>query len=259
MAEDIAALYTIPVPLQKIVEDEDLMLYYDDYGSDTFDGLTIYNHGQKQFYIHLNTARKNMPNNTKGRFTLAHELGHYFIDHHRMAMISGKMKAHWHVYNPFGDNEAWQIEREADSFAAGLLMPLNYLKEDLRGKKFGGELIYQLAQKYNVSFSAMSIRLMKMDYQSLMLVYAEDGMMKWQLHSEDFPFYQLRYGKTRVPEYTVMGEYFSSKDESNCRQNEIVFAGDCFNTFNEEQNDMQFYEYCIPYKNKAFSVFWRKS
>ena len=55
-----------------------------------------------------------------------------------------------------------------------------------------------------------------------------------------------------------MGDYFYKGDSSCCKQSEVVFAGDCFLTFKEEQNNIPFYEYCIAHEDKAFSVFWEK-
>ena len=124
----------------------------------------------------------------------------------------GKMQPHWHRYEPFGKNEEWFIEREADNFAASLLMPGHLLKNDLQGRPFSGNLIRSLANKYNVSFSAMAIRCLNLDYIPLMLVYAEYGKVKWQMHSDDFPFWRLKYGNSRVPENSVIGSYFNSKD-----------------------------------------------
>ena len=37
-----------------------------------------------------------------------------------------------------------------------------------------------------------------------------------------------------------------------------VYAGDCFDTYSEEQNDMEFYEYCMGYNEYAFSMLWEK-
>ena len=258
LAEQIALQYSIPISLVEIVNEEEIELVCDDYGKDTFDGLTVYERENDSFYIHLNTAGDNRPDSTKGRFTLAHELGHYFISHHRAALINGVMQPHCHKYNPFGDNEAWIIEREADDFAASLLMPWSLLKQDLQQEKFGGAVVNKLSERYRVSFSAMALRCLKCDYTPMMLVYAVNGMVKWQLHSKDFPFWQLKHGKEFVPENSVMGEYFNRGNDSDCRKDEIVFAGDCFHTFSQEQNNLQFYEYCIPYKNKAFSMFWLK-
>ena len=92
----------------------------------------------------------------------------------------------------------------------------------------------------------------------ILLVYAEKGRIKWQMRSQDFPFYRMKYGTYRVPEDTVMGDYFYKNDSTCCRQSEIVYAENCFHTYTEEQNKLQFYEYCIPYKEYAFSIFWEK-
>lgn len=259
IADEIASLYPLPIPLQDIVEEEGIILICDDYGSNTFDGLTIYEKEEKQFYIHLNTRGGNLLTNTKGRFTLAHELGHYYLGHHRATMISGVMHPHIYKYNPFGNNYEWIIEREADEFAASLLMPIEAFRRDLFQREFSGHLIDTLAKKYKVSFSASAIRILKIGVIPLMLVYAEKGVVKWQLHSEEFPFYRLRNGNSKVPENSVMGEYFLTKVTTNCHKDEIVFAGDCFHTFWEDQNRMEFFEYCIPYKDKAFSVFWQNT
>ena len=79
------------------------------------------------------------------RFTVAHELCHAlnhcndepFVEFHRS--IKNK------------------IEREADSFAAELLMPENLLRDE--HKKMSFPLACELAEKYKVSIAAMKVRL----------------------------------------------------------------------------------------------------
>lgn len=46
-----------PTDLETIVEEEMLNVIYDDYGSSTFDGLTMFEPSTDEFYIHINTAR----------------------------------------------------------------------------------------------------------------------------------------------------------------------------------------------------------
>lgn len=258
LANEIASLYSIPIPLIDIAEDEGISVIYDNYGTDTFDGMTWYEPKQNAFFIHVNTERGNTKDSLKGRFTLAHELGHYFIDHHRHAMEKGLMQPHIHCYNPFGKNEDWEIEREADEFAGTLLMPSPQFSDDLRGQTLSGQLIKSLSVKYNVSFSACAIRYMKFNLVPVMLVYSQKGMVKWQMRSPDFPFYRLRYGTDKVPENTVMGDYFYHGDNSCCNQDEMVYAGDWFHTYNEEQNSLEFYEYCIGYRDMALCMLWEK-
>lgn len=168
------------------------------------------------------------------------------------------MQPHIHRYVQFGNNEDWIIEREADDFAANLLMPTFLFKEDFEGKVLSGELIKAVADKYQVSFSACAIRYMKLNRTPIILVFSQNGKVKWQLRSKDFPFYRLKNGIDKVPENTVMGDYFFKHDSSCCYQNEIVYAGDCFDTYSEEQNRIEFYEYCMGYNEYAFSMLWEK-
>src|SRR5690625_5024885 len=79
-------------PLDKKIEKEELEVFYDDYDKGTLDGMTILDGGN--FYIHINTANGNKSNHGRGRFTLAHELGHYIIDSHRIGIISGLLEPH---------------------------------------------------------------------------------------------------------------------------------------------------------------------
>src|ERR1700675_3015601 len=54
------------------------------------------------------------------RFTVAHELGHYFLPGHIEALFGNGRQCH---YSQSGFTSDDKYEREADSFAAGLLMP----------------------------------------------------------------------------------------------------------------------------------------
>lgn len=262
LAEEIAAQYEVPIPLEKVAEDELLEVICDDYGSGTFDGLTWFEPETDGFYIHLNTNsdKRNYLGKPKGRFTMAHELGHYFIPTHRQGLISGELKPHGSL-NFLRDMSAWQIEREADAFASSLLMPTVSLKEFIKGRKFNFGVIEDIAQKYKVSRSAAALRFVEIGNCPIMVVYAFLGKIQWVSHSDDFPFLRLRHGNGRgdkVPELTVMGTYFYENDDSDCKKEETIYAGDCFDTKREEDNDRAFVEWCIGYQDKVFSVIWEK-
>ncbi len=137
LAEYIALQYNEKAtPLKKIAVDEELDIFYDNYESNTFDGMTIFDNGR--FYIHLNIDRDNRPDSDRGRFTLAHELGHYFIDNHRIGLKNGILKPHPSLTN---QAQFTAIEREADYFASCLLMPENRFLKDISKKKFNFDII----------------------------------------------------------------------------------------------------------------------
>lgn len=262
LANEVAERYTPPIPLLEIAEEEIIKVIWDDYGSTTFDGLTWFESETDDFYIHLNInrMRNNNPDTVMGRFTLAHELGHYFIPHHRIGLITGELKPHG-SFNYLTNQSAWLLEREADAFASHLLMPTSSVKELIKGRSFHFGVIEEIAEKFKVSKSAAALRFVDIGNAPIMAVYAMDGRIQWVSRSNDFPFCRLRNGNgkgDKVPENTVIGTYFFEHDSSDCRMEETVYAKDCFDTLQEEDNNREFIEWCIEYKNKAFSVFWEK-
>lgn len=249
-----------PTDLDAIVEEEMLNVFYDDYGNDTFDGLTMFEPSTDEFYIHINTARGNKHGNSKGRFTLGHELGHYLLPHHRLALMRGTMRPHGSI-NYLIDNKTWKIEREADEFASILLMPDSAFRAYIRGKEFNFQLLQEIAEVFKVSLSAAALRFVEIGNHPIMVVYGVDKKIRWVRRSEDFPFWRLRYGSerdSRIPNNTVIGEYFYKNDESCCKNQELVYAMDCFDTYREEDNMRELYEWCVPFKNRALSVFWEE-
>jgi Zn-dependent peptidase ImmA (M78 family)/DNA-binding XRE family transcriptional regulator len=89
---------------------------------------------------------------TRRRFTIAHELGHYLLSHHDHFHID-LSDAHG---NPPGYN--WQDERAANDFAAAALMPsamvTNFFEKD--------HSLQRLADRFNVSREAMGWRLVNL-------------------------------------------------------------------------------------------------
>lgn len=131
----------------------------------------------------------------------------------------------------------------------------------MNGKPFKFQLIEAIADRYKVSKSTAALRFVDIGNHPIMVVFAVDGKIRWVNCSEDFPFWRLRYGNgkgDRVPEYTVMGTYFYENENSDCRSEETVYAKDCFYTRSEDDNNREFKEWCIDFKNCALSVFWEE-
>ena len=78
------------------------------------------------------------------RFTVAHEIGHHVLEH--------RITGHNHNLTSKDDNEV-----EANQFAAELLMPLEFLKEEISN---GTDTAKSLALRFWVSNEAMSWRLL---------------------------------------------------------------------------------------------------
>lgn len=251
LAEFIALQYEDKItPLNQIVKKEGLNLFYDSYDKGTFDGMTVYD--DDDFYIHLNIDNNNKENSVRGRFTLAHELGHYFIDAHRTGLKLGLMEPHPSKTNTKQFN---LLEREADYFACCLLMPESRFKQDVFKKKFSFDLIDYLCKEYQVSRTACAFRFAQIGNHPIIIVYSEKGKIKWTYSSQDFP-YKWLVNSNNVPKNTVMGEYFQKNNTTDIFKTEQVWAIDWFNYVKDVDIQKKFYEHCITYRESALSIIW---
>jgi len=85
--------------------------------SESTDGCTDYSAKRDLYIIYYNDVDSSLINSNRYRWTIAHELGHIMLDHHK---ISDRSK----IYrNSLDYNEYRDLEREADYFAALILVP----------------------------------------------------------------------------------------------------------------------------------------
>jgi len=193
--------------LLAICEDEELQVCLDDYDT-YFDGMLVWD--TSRFFIHLNIARGNIPVTNRGRFSLAHEIGHYFIDAHRLGIRSGKLPAH-PSYSFLIHSD--QMEREADFFAASLLMPAEKLRRLTGGRKFSLDIIKEVSTEFKVSLTAAAIRFAEVGTHGIMLVFSEGGVVKWIKRSSDFLKLRIKCEiGSAVPTTSVVGESFLKRN-----------------------------------------------
>jgi IrrE N-terminal-like domain len=88
------------------------------------------------------------------RFSIAHELGHYFLGHADAMFRDGKTIHESQA--GFGSRE--QIELEADHFAAGLLMPSDLFKQEAGRHSDGLVGIEKVAERCQTSITSSAIR-----------------------------------------------------------------------------------------------------
>lgn len=144
-----------------------------------FDGLLEWK--ASRFHIYINVDSNWGSDTPRARFSFAHELGHYFIDWHRCALERG--------VPPHGSQSefasAMSVEREADLFAANLLLP----KERVRraaGSRIGVEGIQKLAQEFGTSLSATAIRCAQLSLAPLIVMRWSASGRTWCWSSETF-------------------------------------------------------------------------
>lgn len=87
------------------------------------------------------------------RFSVAHELGHYFLEGHPESVLMNGFHA-----SHAGFGSIVKYELEADHFAAALLMPRILFNRELDKTGKGFEAIEKLADQFNSSLTATAIQ-----------------------------------------------------------------------------------------------------
>lgn len=99
------------------------------------------------------TVREDIPERGKKRFVIAHELGHFELHRKDVPSISCTDTAfrEWSFRNP--------REREANYFAAEILMPEDIFKKSMVGKDLKPALFKALHEEFSMSLTATAIRI----------------------------------------------------------------------------------------------------
>ncbi len=136
-----------PVNVFDIAANEGIKLMYFRPDGDVYEDVSGFlTRGSKTVYLNANETPE------RQAFTLAHELGHYFLDHR---------PDEYEVYRReslYRDDKPLK-EQEADAFAAELLMPITLINELKKKYQLSEKDTFILAKMFGVSRSAMAYRL----------------------------------------------------------------------------------------------------
>lgn len=102
------------------------------------------------------------------RFSIAHELGHYFLEGHPEAVLR-----HGVHESRAGFVTKDRYEREADTFAAALLMPEDLFKAEMRKQAEGLGAIEALASVAETSITATAFRYAELAPEAVAVVISE--------------------------------------------------------------------------------------
>lgn len=151
-----------PIKIDNIIVNQGIKLI--PHKEDGFSGILVVENGQATIGYAENETR------VRQRFTKAHELGHFMLHRGGNLFIDKKnVSQSWYrPSNNSGPSTEWQ-EWEANEFAACILMPEHLVREELEKIQIdysdndkGVSWIQTLAKKFDVSVSAMSIRISKL-------------------------------------------------------------------------------------------------
>lgn len=142
-----------PVPVDSVVKKLGLKLVATEFGDDV-SGVLVVEDGKGVIGVNSSHSR------LRQRFSIAHELGHFLLHSHKNRLFIDKQ-----YFAAFRDSRSStgesRREREANAFAASLLMPSAMLQEVIEDHRFDiadDEYLGTLAELFQVSKQALTFR-----------------------------------------------------------------------------------------------------
>ena len=148
-----------PVPVERIAKAKGARIFYQSLENDV-SGFIYRDNAQT--VIGVNTHHAPVRQN----FTAAHELGHMLL--HDQEKLHVDLSFYVRLRDDVSSQGTDDYEREANLFAASLLMPRHFLEQDLQAEQWvnllDDDLLSDLARKYGVSTQALVNRLKNLGY-----------------------------------------------------------------------------------------------
>ncbi|MNJ97106.1 hypothetical protein D3C87_148470 [compost metagenome] len=155
-------IYEPFVPVEKIVKGKNIDIVYHDFDEEVSGVLVIKDN--------VATIGVNKANSLeRKRFTIAHEMAHYSIHWKPMSRSNQEVFVDKDLFMKFRntmnnyDREEIRMEKEANAFAAALLMPKHFIENELNKPEYQklkeSDIIQKLAKRFKVSEPAMTYRL----------------------------------------------------------------------------------------------------
>lgn len=167
----------LPVDPFEIAEAEDIMIMPKAPDQVGVSGGIIFGDETAIFYA------TNITSEGFQRFTVAHELGHYFLEGHPEEI---QKLAPIHVSRAGFTQGANSIELEADHFASGLLLPTRLVRNALDRERIGMDGIEALAEVSKCSLTASAIRSAECCAYPMAVVMSQGDRVCYSFMSEGF-------------------------------------------------------------------------
>jgi len=168
----VADVYEVAHTLKLRVTEEEL---------DGCEGLLIRPQGIPRGII---AVKKSIRSEGRKRFTIAHEIGHYVLPGHDEygSICEANEIEGWR-------NGANIAEREADDFAAELLIPTAVVRSRIVGSSPSLDLIQTIAEDCKSSLASSAWKYCDLTSEQCAVVWSEQGQVAWSRRSAEFPFF----------------------------------------------------------------------
>ncbi|MFZ2322546.1 MAG: ImmA/IrrE family metallo-endopeptidase [Ignavibacteriaceae bacterium] len=191
-----------------------------------------------------------IPDEGQKRFVIAHELGHFINE--RKKNIHGCTSADLIEYK-----SKKELEREANVFAAELLMREEWVKDFTKGRIPGIQLIKDCAEHFRTSLTSAAIRYAEAGRHPSAVILSKDKKVVWSAINKEFKFqwvpagYDIN-GNSYVYEYFKDGTMDTDINEALA---DAWFSEDKFYRRNYKLFEQNIY---LTNYNSVLSVLWEK-
>lgn len=151
--------------------------------ADGFDGALIRARGMPLGAI---AVRASIREAGRKNFTIAHEIGHFVLPGHEHASIACTAADVGEWADPSAGRA---FEREANEFAAEILMPAASVKAAVKGWTPSLDAMEKIVHEFGVSLSAAAWRYCEVSEERCAVVWSTEGMVRWVKRSAGFPFF----------------------------------------------------------------------
>ncbi len=175
-------LWRLPVEPLHIIKEEGIELASGDFGPG-FDARIEYFPEYRRFGIYYQQAGGRFRTQGRVNFSLAHELAHFYLPEHRKRLQSGI----WHnSLSDFGSKSS--TEKEADRFAAHLLMPQELFIKYVNLYHSGMcnlKNLCTMAEKLGTSLTSTAIRYCDCGIDATLVLISKGGIVQWSWASPE--------------------------------------------------------------------------
>lgn len=117
---------------------------------------------------------------SRRRFTIAHEIGHYVLDHESTVCLSSDLQL-W-------NSSIAAQEQAANRFAAELLLPAIHFAPIVVDRGVSIETANYIKNSFNTSLTTAAFRCAELSFETCAVVYIVDGIVKNYLPSKSWSY-----------------------------------------------------------------------
>ncbi len=122
---------------------------------------------------------------SRTRFSIAHELGHFYIPSH-LDDIYQCSATDLNTFDFINKKDYKAAEKEANEFAAELLMPSSYVEKAIKHHDVSLQVIKKIAEDCDTSLTSTALQVTNLCSDRIAVVFSQAGSVRWFKKTDAF-------------------------------------------------------------------------